>query len=87
LESDSETPAFEQAANRGRRYAFAEGGNNAAGNEDILRCHPLGLAHKHFRAVEPGFLLQTEVGVQRILRSFIRVVNFDYCAGIEATFD
>ena len=41
LEGNSETPAFEQAANRRRCHAFAKGGNNTTGNKNILRPHPL----------------------------------------------
>ena len=41
LEGNSETPAFEQAANRRRCHAFAQGGYNTTGNKNILRPHPL----------------------------------------------
>ena len=40
LEGNSETPAFEQAANRRRGDAFAKGGNHTAGYKNILRTHP-----------------------------------------------
>jgi hypothetical protein len=41
LESDSETAAFQQAANRRRCNALAQGGYNTTGNKNILRRHPL----------------------------------------------
>ena len=42
LEGDFETAAFEQAADRGRRDAFAQGRNYAAGYKDVLRGGPQG---------------------------------------------
>src|SRR6266566_191003 len=49
LEGNSETSAFEQAANRRCCYAFAKGGNNSTGNKYILWPHPSVPAAKHTR--------------------------------------
>ena len=54
LESDSETTAFEQAANRRRCYALAQGGYNATGNKNILRPHPLSSSPLKLRVTELG---------------------------------
>jgi len=75
LEGNSETSAFEQAANRRRCYAFAKGRNNATGNKNILRPHPLSSGREKTRGAELGSILQEDVGVQRILRRIIFPVN------------
>ena len=41
LESDSETAALEETANRRRCNTLAQGGYNTTGNKNILRPHPL----------------------------------------------
>ena len=46
LESNPETPAFKQAANRRRCDTFSKGRNNATGNKNILRPHPLSSGRK-----------------------------------------
>jgi len=75
LEGNSETSAFEQAANRRRCYAFAKGRNNATGNKNVLRPHPLSSVPQKITGEELGLLLQENVGVQRILRTFHIAVN------------
>jgi hypothetical protein len=52
LEGNSETSAFEQAANRRRCHAFAKGRYNTTGNKNILRPHPLSSVHKKLRVTE-----------------------------------
>jgi hypothetical protein len=74
LEGNSETSAFEQAANRRRCYAFAKGGNNTTGNKYILLPHRLSSGCKPYTSAKLGLLLQKDVGVHRIVRRiFIRV--------------
>ena len=75
LESDSETAAFEQAANRRRCNALAQGGYNTTGNKNILRPHPLSSGRLKIRDAELGSILQKDVGVQRILRGMRVTVN------------
>ena len=79
LEGDAETPAFQQAADRRRGHAFAQGGNHAAGYKDILR---LALLH-HFAAMRLVVYQGVFQGFLQILERSKMYTDKNRCRGPE----